>query len=222
MTPKKSEKANLEKSRIIFLQIGLVITLSFLIFAFEWKSERQIHDLGTLTTGIVEEEFIPITRTEEVKPPQPKPPTVTEVINIVDDDIDIEDELEIETTEATESTEIVVQELKEEDDTEDTPFVIVEDMPIFKKGTVTSYIADNIKYPPLCIENNIQGRVFVQYVVNEKGKVTDVKIMRGVDPLLDKEAKRVVEGMPDYIPGKQRGKCVKVSFVVPVNFVLAN
>jgi len=218
MEQKKSDKVNLENQRSIFLQIGFVIALVLMLIAFEWNSTKTIHDLGELPITIIDEEIIPITRTEKIKPPIPK---VIEVINIVADNIEIKEELEIENTESNEDIEINIPELDDEEEISDVPFIIVEEMPIFTQGNVHTYITKNIKYPEICKENNIQGKVYVQFVVNEKGKVSNVKILKGVDPNLDKEALRVINNLPDYIPGKQRGKCVKVSYVVYVNFILS-
>ena len=111
---------------------------------------------------------------------------------------------------------------KEEEVEEATVFFIVEEMPLFPGGPaeLNKYIAQNVKYPVIAQENGIQGRVYVSFVVNSKGKIENVKVARGVDPSLDKEAVRVVESMPEWKPGKQGNKAVKVSFTIPVNFVL--
>ena len=95
-------------------------------------------------------------------------------------------------------------------------------MPEFPGGDLElrKYIAQNIQYPEIAKENGIQGKVFVQFVVNQKGEVEQVKVVRGVDPSLDKEAVRVIQSLPKWKPGSQRGKPVKVSFTVPINFQL--
>ena len=82
------------------------------------------------------------------------------------------------------------------------------------------YLGKNTKFPQIAKENGIQGRVFIQFVINKTGKVVNVEVVRGVDPYLDKEALRVVKAMPKWKPGKQRGKAVKVSYIVPINFKL--
>ena len=229
MEIKKAPKADLESKRNVFLQVGFVIVLSLVLLAFEWTStEGKANSLGEIGNMEIEEEIIPITRQEEVPPPPP-PPQVTEVLNIVEDDVEIEDEIEIEDTEADEEMEVEIMDVEEEEE-EATVFTIVEDMPIFMpdkcktkaEGDVElqKYFVKNIKYPEIARENGIQGRVYISFVVNSKGKVTNVKIARGIDPALDKEAIRVVEGLPDFSPGKQRGKAVKVSYTVPINFKL--
>ncbi len=145
------------------------------------------------------------------------------MLNIVDDDVEIEDELEIEDTEADQETEIQAVDIEEEEEEEEAEvFYVVENMPEFPGGTneMRKFIATNIIYPEIAKENGITGKVYVQFVVNGKGKIEQVKVVRGVDPSLDKEAIRVIKSLPTWKPGKQRGKPVKVSFTVPINFQL--
>lgn len=225
MELKKSPEADLEKNRSIYLQIGFVITLAILLVAFEWTSSKgELSGLGDLSGQAIEEEIIPITRQEEIKPPPPPPPPkVTEVLNIVEDDVEIEDELEIEDTEADEETEIEMIEVdEEEEEDEDQVFFIVEDMPQFPGGdaALQNFIASNVVYPEIAKENGITGRVFVRFVVNKKGIVDKISIARGVDPSLDKAAMDVIKKLPNWNPGKQRGKPVNVWYTAPINFVL--
>lgn len=228
MELKKSPKADLESKRNVFLWIGLVITLGIILGAFEWTSKQSKADsLGSIQAQEVEEEIIPITREQEIKPPPPPPPPqVIEVLNIVDNDVDIEDELKIEDTEADDETVInvapVISQKKVEEEEETQVFFIVEEMPEFPGGELAlrKYISTAIKYPVIAQENGIQGKVYVTFVVGKDGSISNASIARGVDPSLDKEALRVVNGLPKWKPGKQRGKPVNVSYTVPINFVL--
>ena len=228
MDLKKSEKADLESKRNVFLMLGLVIALGVTLLAFEWTSKPAKADsLGSVQSQEVEEEIIPITREQEIKPPPPPPPPkVVEVLNIVDDDVEIEDELEILDTEADNETVIdvapVIVAAEEEEEESAEVFFIVEDMPEFPGGDLAlrKYIANAIKYPVIAQENGIQGKVYVTFVVSRDGSVQNAGIARGVDPSLDKEALRVVNLLPKWKPGKQRGKAVNVSYTVPINFVL--
>ena len=216
MEPKKNPDISLEKKKGLFFQIGLVITLVIILGAFEWKSyDKVVYNLGQLNLDDLEEEIIPITK-QEVKPPPPPPPP-PEVIEIVEDDVEIEDEIEIEDTESDEDVEI---EIEEEDDEEF--FMVVENMPEFPGGDLglMKYIQKNVKYPAIAKEYNITGKVYVSFIVDKKGSVTNVKIVRGVDKNLDAEAMRVVKSLPKYKPGKQRGKSVRVMFTIPINFTL--
>jgi len=216
MEPKKNPEVNLERKRGLFLQIGLVIALLVVLGAFEYKSyEKVAYNLGALSLDDLEEEIIPITK-QEVKPPPPPPPP-PEVIEIIDDEVEIENEIEMEDTESDEDEEI---EIIEEDD--DEFFMVVENMPIFPGGDLglMKYIQKHVKYPAIAKEYNITGKVYVSFIVDKSGKVTNVKIVRGVDKNLDAEAMRVVKSLPKYKPGKQRGKAVRVMFTIPINFTL--
>lgn len=224
MEIKKNPKADLEKKRGIFLEIGFIVVLGLALIAFEWtSSEGGTIDLGTVNFE-AEEEMIPVTRREKVKPPPPPPPQVTEILNIVEDDVEIEEELEIEDSEADQETKVEIMEVVEEVEEEDEifNFYLLENKPVFPGGEegLFKFIAANTKYPQIAKENGISGRVFISFVINKTGNVTEVKLLRGVDPYLDKESLRVVRSMPKWKPGKQRGKAVKVSFQVPINFIL--
>lgn len=226
MEIKKLPKADLENKKAVFMQIGLVVVLSLVLIAFEWTTTDVSIDMSLVDEGAaVEEEIIPITRQEEVKPPPPPPPPkAADILNIVEDDVELDDELEIMDTEMDQDqmvdfSDIVVEE--EERETGEV-FMIVEEMPEFPGGTAAlqKYLATSVKYPVIAQENGIQGRVYVQFVISAKGEVTNATVLRGVDSSLDKEALRVVENMPKWKPGKQRNRPVRVSYTVPINFVL--
>ena len=216
MEPKKNPEVSLEKKKGLFFQIGLVAALLIVLVAFEWKSYEKVeYNLGQLNLDDMEEEIIPITQQEEKPPPPPPPPP--EVIEIIEDDEEIENEAEVEDTESDEDVEI---EIEEEDDEEF--FMVVENMPVFPGGDLglMKYIQKNVKYPAIAKEYNITGKVYVSFIVDRSGSVTNVKIVRGVDKNLDAEAMRVVKSLPKYKPGKQRGKSVRVMFTIPINFTL--
>lgn len=226
MELKKTPKADLENKRNIFVQLGLVISLGIVLTAFNINDRvKTVDTLGELMETEIEEEVIPITRQEEVKPPPPPPPPkVVEVLTIVDDDVELEEEFVFESLDDDEDLIIDAMPVIEEENEEEANevFVIVEEMPQFPGGDLAlrQWIASNIKYPVIAAENGIQGRVFVQFVVNTDGSITDVRVARGVDPSLDQEAIRVVRTLPKWKPGKQRGKPVRVSYTVPINFQL--
>jgi len=228
MNIKKSSKASLEDRRSIFLLMGFVAVLAFVYIAFEWTQvEVTIYESVSLE-AVVEEE-IEIIQTIEALPPPPPPdiPEVIEVLNVVEDDvetaeiiIDSEDDKDKEVVIRAPVTTYTSGAYSEEDT--EVVFMVVETMPGSPGGdaALLKYLQDNIKYPVIAQESGIQGRVICQFVVNRDGSIVDVEVVRGVDRSLDAEAIRVVQSMPKWMPGKQRGKAVRVKFTLPINFRL--
>lgn len=227
MEIKKSERADLEKGKSTSLLIGFVMALAVMFVALEW-TQREVEDNSELFMArdvSLNEEMVPITLPEKkTVPPPPAAVTKAEIIEIVEDDADIEEDIMASTEDQSEwvdLTEYDVVEVEPEPE-EEAPFMVVEDMPEFPGGTAAllEYLRKNIKYPPICRENNIQGRVIVSFVVNKDGAIVDPEVVKSVNPSLDKEAVRVISNMPPWKPGKQRGKAVRVKYTVPVNFRL--
>lgn len=228
MEVKKTDKASLENKRFLFIEIGFVIALALVLFAFEWSSKESksaILDAGN--QQIIEEEIIPIT--QETPPPPPdqiKIPILSENIDIMDDDIKVDDNIINLEDDANLGVEIqdYVEEVKEEVVEEEAiPFQLVEEKPSFQGGDANAFsawVAKQIVYPETAKENNVQGRVMLQFTVEKDGRVTNVKVARGVDPELDREAVRVVQSSPKWKPGKQRDRAVKVTYTFPVYFQL--
>ncbi|MDP2723836.1 MAG: energy transducer TonB [Bacteroidales bacterium] len=224
METKKTEKADLENKKSLFFQIGLVFALVVVLFAFEYKSYDKITvDLASRAVDDTPEEIIPITE-QKVKPPPPPPPKQVTKITIVEDDVEVEDDIEID-VDADAETEMeayIPQDMGDEEIVEQEIFTVVESMPDFPggMGKLMSYLASNIKYPPLAKESGIQGRVFINFVVEPDGSISQVKVLRGIGGGCDEEAVRVVQAMPKWKPGMQRGKPVRVSYNLPVKFTL--
>lgn len=227
MEPKKSDKADLEKKRLLFREIGYIVALALVFAAFEWTSSpSEVKGFVSEEESDVIQENVPITRQEERKEPPPPPlPQSTEVLNIVDDDVAIEDELILEQTGADEDTRVQIEvfaETEEEEEYDDI-FIIVEEMPSFNGGGLsafTRYIQQSLTYPLIAMENGIEGTVFLRFVVEKDGKITKVEVLRGVDPVLDEAAMTAVKKAPRWEPGKQRGKPVRVSCTIPILFSL--
>ncbi|MDR0573610.1 MAG: TonB family protein [Tannerella sp.] len=228
MEIKKTPRADLEKDKSLNLLLGLVIALAILFVGFEW-GEKEIEvatDSGI--AAIIDEEEIEATIQNEPPPPPPEPEVVKapEIITIVEDNVEVE-ETNLLTSEddATHAqTETYVASVEEEEEVVDDNFVFitVEKMPEFPGGetALLKWISDHVIYPTIAAENGIQGRVSCTFVVNADGSVTDVQVVRPIDPNLDKEAIRVLKQLPKFKPGEQRGKPVRVKFSVPVRFRL--
>ena len=228
MEIKKTPKADLENKKSTWLLVGYVIVLAFMFIAFEWtKRDIKIDTSQAITDLVFEEEIIPITEQPEqaAPPPPPAAPPIAETLTIVEDDADVEETTIATSEETNQAVEIkyVPVAVEEEEPEEQTIFEVVEQMPEFPNGGMAGlmqYLSKNIKYPTIAQENGTQGCVTVQFVVNRDGSIVDTKVLRGVDPYLDKEAIRVISSMPKWKPGMQRGKAVRVKYTVPVMFRL--
>ena len=228
MEIKKTEKANLENKKLLFTEIGLIVSLLIVFIAFEWTQEEvKVSNLEDTTQVITEEEIIPITQETPPPPPSaPKIPILSDQIDIVDDEIELEDDMfmnleddasiGVEIMDYVEVEEEVVEE-------EAIPFQLVEEKPSFQGGDANQFskwVNSRLVYPEIAKENGVQGRVTLQFTVEKDGSVTKVKVLRGVDPSLDKEAVRVVSMSPKWKPGKQRDRAVPVTYTFPVIFQL--
>jgi protein TonB len=229
MEVKKTPKANLESKKLLFREIGLIITLLIVLAGFEYKTyEKSLSDLGDNNAALVEEEMVPITNETPPPPPEmPKIPVVSDEIVIVDDDMKITTDLIISTEDnknlGVEIKEYVQGRKEEVVEEEEIPFMFVEEKPKFQGGdenSFTRWVAERLVYPEIAKENGVQGRVYLTFRVNTDGSVSDVKVLRGVDPSLDKEAVRVVSMSPKWTPGRQRNKAVRVIYQFPVIFQL--
>ncbi|NMA73169.1 MAG: energy transducer TonB [Bacteroidales bacterium] len=231
MEIKKTPKADLENKKSTWLLVGYVIALALMFVAFEWTQRDIVIDTSQGIADLVfEEEIIPITQQPEQAPPPPpevieEAPQIAEVLNIVEDDEDVGDVRLASSEETGERVDVkyvpVAVEVVEEPEEEEI-FEVVENMPEFPGGPaeMMKFLSNNIRYPTIAQENGIQGRVIVQFVVNSDGTIVDANVVRSVDPFLDKEALRVINSMPKWKPGMQRGKAVRVKYTLPVMFRL--
>ena len=229
METKKTPKANLENKRKIFFELGLIFSILICLYGFESTTKvNQVEPLGSLNNNGYFEELPPVTRPEDAKQLVPPPPKVVDLILIVENNAKIDEELVIIDSGADANTAIdaVMQSSgKHEIDIDDTSiFISPQEMPEFPGGykSLLNFLSQNIKYPPIASDNGVSGKVTVNFVVNKDGSISDAKILRGVDEALDKEALRVVYSMPKWKSGKQAGKNVRVSYSLPINFVLSN
>lgn len=228
MEIKKSPKADIENSKSTSLLIGLTVALGILFAAFEWsQSEIKIYDEALQNVVEEDEEMVEVTFREETPPPPPPPEPETvlsDVIEIKENTEDVQTADFSTEDDANKGVEIheVVQQVEEEEPEEQKIHVVVEKMPEFPGGNeaMSRWLSKNIKYPLIAQENNIQGRVVCQFVVNSDGKIVDVQVVRGVEASLDAEAVRVIKSMPAWTPGRQGGKNVRVKYTLPIRFKL--
>jgi protein TonB len=223
MELKKNPKADLTRKSMFFFSIGLLITMSLVLAAFEWRQyEAKVADLVERRTDVFEETIeVPPTDIPPPPPPVVQAPVIVEVPDEEEIEEDIKVNLDIEVSQDTKVEEIVVkaEEPKEE---VDEIFTIVEESAAPKGGMAAfyKYVGDKMKYPPQARRMGIDGKVFVEFVINKDGSISDVKAVKGIGAGCDEEAVRVVQGAPAWTPGKQRGKPVKQRMVLPITFKL--
>jgi protein TonB len=230
MEIKKDPKVDLETRKSIYALTGLVSILAILFIAFEWTSISTRRTSVVQREAIEEEEEIVMTVQNNTPPPPPPPPMpdVIEQLTVVEDDVEIE-EVEVQSMEDDNNTTVEVMNLEaetgpsEEEEAEGNQiFTIVEQQPEFPGGetALLKYLSEHIKYPAFAQENGIQGRVTLSFTVEKDGSIANIEVMRSPADELSKEAVRVASSMPKWKPGKQRGKPVRVKYVLPVVFRL--
>ena len=228
MNNKKSPKANIEDKRLTYRLLGLVALLSLIYVAFEWTDrDVTVHVIESTDILDFEEEQVIQTEQNETPPPPPEPeiPDVIEEIIVVEDDVETADlafTSEDDDKKVQEVIQAPIAAPVDEDPDEHVVFQVVEQMPEFPGGqaALMKYLSNNVRYPVAALENNIQGRVIVQFTVRRDGTIGDVQVARPVDPSLDREAVRLISNMPKWKAGMQRGKAVNCKYTVPVTFKL--
>jgi len=220
MEVKKNPKIALKNKYILFLNIGLVISLLIITLAFEWKSypDSDLLHMSSVTDDFVEMTEIPITN----QPPPVVKIKLPEIIEVEDEEEikeEISIDLDVEITEETEIEVIVFAEPMEEE-VADEIFTLVEELPSFAGGDIAyiKFIQKNLIYPDKARRMGIEGRVFVQFIVEKDGSLTSIKVLKGIPGDCNEEAIRVLENSPKWVSGKQRGRPVRVQMVVPITF----
>lgn len=226
MEPKKTEKADLTKKSGLFFNIGLVVSLLIAVAAFEYKKAEDANLDDLARNNNIFEEIIEVPPTEQPPPPPPKVQQ-PQIIEVPDEEV-IEEEIEIDMdNEITEETKVEVitiqpQEVEKEDPNE--IFLVVEETaaPIGGMNAFYEFVGKQMqgKYPAQARRMGIEGRVFVEFVVEKDGSLTDVKAIKGIGAGCDELAVKVVQSAPKWKPGKQRGKPVRQKMVLPIVFKL--
>lgn len=223
MEAKKTENADLNKKTGLYFNIGLVITMAVIVFAFEKKS---YDDSNIVLSGQINDDFedlLDIPPTEQPPPPPPKiqQPEIIEVPDEEEIEEEIEVDLDVEITEE-EVIEDIVFDDEPEEEVADEIFTIVEESATPDGGMQAfyKYVQKKLKYPSQARRMGIEGRVFVEFVVDKDGTLTSVKAIKGIGAGCDEEAVRVIKSHPKWSPGKQRGKAVKQKIVLPITFQL--
>ena len=233
MQIKKNPKADLSKNSNLYFAIGLAVILFISWRAIEWKTyDRSGYGYEALNIDDDDDEDVPITEQIKTPPPPPPPPPAPEIIEVVEDEEEIEETI-IESTETDQEEIVEIVEVEEEFEDVDVPFAVIEDVPIYPgcervakskrrdcfQEQINKHIRKNFRYPEIAQEMGIQGRVYVNFVIDKDGSITSIR-MRGPDKNLEKEAQRIIAKLPRMTPGKQRGRAVRVPFSIPITFRL--
>ena len=227
MEIKKSPKADLQNKRGLLLEIGLAVSLAVVIIAFAWTPKEHRIEKVDLNYAPIDEEMTEIPRQEQ-KPPEPPKKVevkgIADLLQVVTNDTKITTEVDF--AEFDEDTEVLQQvEVVEEVVADDEPFLIAETMPSFQGGDLNKFrnwVQSNVKFPQIALENGIQGRVVLSFVIEKDGRLTNIQVLQTPDRSLSEEATRVLEKSPKWSPGKQRNQVVRVKYTLPVDFRVQN
>jgi protein TonB len=238
MQIKKNPDIEVSRNSSLYFAVGLNLMLLITYIMFEHKtyeSDDIARDIVQVDNFV--EEDIPIINLNVPPPPPPPPALVPDDIRVVEDEVEIEETI-IESTEITQSDAIVeyvasVEDVEVEDVEEDieVPFAVIENIPVFpgcEGGTkdeqkacfqakMQQHVRKNFNYPEKALELELQGKVYVLFVIDKTGRVSKIR-SRGPDKLLEQEAERIIGLLPKMEPGKQRGRAVKVPYSIPISF----
>ncbi len=226
MEAKKTKRADLQNRRVLFIEIGLVCALAFVVGAFAWgQTKREVQDLVD-TVAPVEVEVI-INTEQEQRQPEVRPQmtqVISDFLEVVRNDTQITTDYSFDEFSEDFVIEVPVAAAVEEEIVEDIPLLVAEEMPTFQGGPIEGFrgwVQSRMSYPRIASENNIQGTVVTRFVIERDGRLTNIEIIASPDRSLSEEATRVLNSSPAWEPGKQRGRAVRVMYTMPVVFQLS-
>ena len=226
MEPKKNPNVDVGRNKTLFLEVGLIIALAVVIGAFSISQSEKVIEIPDLGLVADEIELIDVTVEE-----QPKPQQVRQAVNVISDILNVvKNDTQITTTFdfidfAEDDIAITTVSVEAEEIDEDVPHVNAEVMPKFQGGdlnTFRKWVHDRLDYPEVARENNIQGKVTVQFVIERDGSLTNIEVLRTPDKLLSDETIRVLKTSPKWEPGRQRNIPVRIRYTLPIDFTLTN
>lgn len=220
MKPKKYDKVNLEKKKSFFLQIGFVISITAVLLAFEWTHTKPRTEAQIAAPLNFDVEILPVQPQKELAPPPPRPERY-QGLNIVEEIGKDQPELEPPDYNAEIDTKIEALEWEQEEE-ETILFLHSSTQPQFPGGkkALKKHIAQNLRYPQSAARQQVQGRVFVKFLIDETGEVKNVSVLNSISPALDNEALRVIRALPPWKPAMQGKQPVAVWHTIPVVFKL--
>lgn len=225
MEPKKSKKADLSGKSFLFFNVGLIVSLGLAITAFNYKvyDDTTAKDLQK-GSAVIEELMEPPVTQQLPPPPAPQleQPQIVEVPNEtkIEEDIRINMDIETQIDQVVKEAPVIAPVIEEEKEDPHQIFVVVEEtaVPVGGLPAFYEYVLKNLKYPAQARRMDVEGRVFVEFVIEKDGSITDVKAIKGIGAGCDEEAVRVVTNSPKWKAAKQRGKAVRQRMVLPITF----
>ncbi len=220
MEPKKNPSFDLERKRNFHLAVGLILSLATVTVAFEWRTRVTPIDLPPPVS--YEEEILPPIPPTVHEPPQPKR-VQPEIIPVPDDEeVDIDVDIVIDVQILDEVLENYLASAEPPEETADEILIFAETQPSFPGGldAFYRYLSETVAYPKQAIRRGVSGKVFVEFVVDKDGSLSQLRVAKGIGAGCDEEALRVIRNSPRWNPGKQRGRAVRVRMMVPIIFKL--
>ena len=219
MEPKKNTPYDLGKKRKFHLAIGFIISLSLITVAFEWRT--PIEPIEIPLHPATEEAVLPPIPPTTHEPPKPKIQPV--VVSVPDDqevEVDVEFILDVQIDDEI-IAEYVDHALPPEESIDDV-LIFAETQPSFPGGLEAfyRYVGQSVHYPRQAVQRGVSGKVFIEFVVDKDGSLSDIRVAKGIGAGCDEEALRVIKNAPRWNPGKQRGRAVRVRMMVPITFSL--
>jgi periplasmic protein TonB len=223
MKKRKISRTNYENNKLVFFQIGMIIALLCTLYAFEYKSYEK-YEIPEFENSKYEVPEVLVIQTRHTKPPPPPPPPIRKIkVDISNKEESPDIEINVHADPTTEVP-VVEKEFQLKDEViEEIPLIhIPEEQPSFPGGyaAMMNYLKENIKYPKSAREFNVTGMVYLRFVVEKDGTVSNITVLRGIGSGCDEEAIRVINIMPNWNCGKQNGMPVRVMMTLPVKFSL--
>ncbi len=217
METKKERTVDLERKRNLHLTIGLLLSVSLVTFAFEWRT--ALRPMVDIPEGEVIEHILPPVPITVQEPPKPKIAEIR-IVPVEDDKVIVDDiTFDLPSFDDPVDEPVFIEPPKE---TSEEIHLIVEEQPSFPGGEqgFYTYVSKHLDYPKQAIRHGVEGKVYVQFVVDTDGSLSDIQVLKGIGAGCDAEALRVLQNSPPWNPGKQRGRAVRVRMTIPIIFRL--
>lgn len=222
MKPKKAEKHELENKKVLFFQLGLVISLLLIFAAFEWKTfeKKDFRLYDPFPFDLNDEDIVINLPVEKIEQPKPKNIDIKIIDDNLKDSVNLFNIEDIPNIPMSEIIYVKPEPIPEAKDDINTIITVAELNPEFEGGIegLINYLSSNLKYPEMARSSKISGTVHITFVIEPDGSISNIEILRGIGGGCDEEAQRVVKEMPKWKPARQKGRPVRFQFILPITF----